>query len=349
MKAPLEFIYYYAVRFLSVITDLFCAAALTFVIFTSIAILSVTFHLTFLSQVWLTISLIIGLPILGWSAYEAHQGLTPGRRALGLELKIEGTYAVRFLRLIVRNLLKFGQIYLSCLLSEELTKKLVSYGSSPVSPSAYDGNAWVFLLLLTLFWLLISLGLNAFGTDRHLQDWVSGTQILVKADNKRWSGGLLYAGGIIVACCVVLLLPVLFLSSLNFTGDRPRAKISSVKANMHTFQTIVETYAVDWGGVYPPNVEALKIEATQPGREYWKDFSNPYTDKSGKDSSYTDISHIQLQKRGGISSPRSEDAGLVLYSPVWEKKFIVKYFIYGLDKAGQTVLDKGQDFTLSNN
>lgn len=43
-----------------------------------------------------------------------------------------------------------------------------------------------------------------------------------------------------------------------------KEKTGSIRSKMYTFQTIVETYAVDWGGVYAPSLPALKFEATQP-------------------------------------------------------------------------------------
>ena len=60
----------------------------------------------------------------------------------------------------------------------------------------------------------------------------------------------------------------------NFTSDGDgyhNCKICSVKANMHTLQTIVDTYAVDWGGVYPQDVTSLKAEAVVKGREFYSE------------------------------------------------------------------------------
>ena len=52
---------------------------------------------------------------------------------------------------------------------------------------------------------------------------------------------------VIIGILVAIALP-------NFIGAQDRAKISSVKANMHTVQTMLETYGVDWGGTYPTTV-----------------------------------------------------------------------------------------------
>jgi hypothetical protein len=121
---------------------------------------------------------------------------------------------------------------------------------------------------------------------------------------------------------------------------RQYAVVSSLKANMHTFQTIVETYAVDWGGVYPDNVKMLKTEAIVPGREYWKNFQNPYTGKTGEgqDGSYMDYKTFQ-----NLGSQKAL-AGLVLY----EQTSTTSYNIRGTDANGKILQKNGQDFILTN-
>ncbi len=57
----------------------------------------------------------------------------------------------------------------------------------------------------------------------------------------------------------------------NFVKIIDKAKQSSVKANMHTFQVTVETISVDNGGVYPTSADADTIEANLPNN-----FKNPY-------------------------------------------------------------------------
>jgi len=146
---------------------------------------------------------------------------------------------------------------------------------------------------------------------------------------------------VIIGILVAIALP-------NFIGAQDRAKISSVKANMHTLQTIVETYAVDWGGVYAPNTSGLKAEATIIGREYWKEFTNPFSGQSGTGKSYSDASIATIVASSGATGLTSTSAGMVLYDQVSTGSAITKYFVYGLDKAGLCIRDKGANFTLSN-
>ena len=121
-----------------------------------------------------------------------------------------------------------------------------------------------------------------------------------------------------------------------------RAKNSSVKANMHTIQTIVETYGVDWGGYYAPNMAALHLDATtSKAGKYWKNQNNPYSGKSTKPSDWViDYSEYKKEK---------SQAGMVLYAPkVPSKGRVASYWIYGVDHNGELIKDKGQVLTLSN-
>ena len=123
-----------------------------------------------------------------------------------------------------------------------------------------------------------------------------------------------------------------------------KAKISSVKANMHTLQTMVETYAVDFGGKYPRNITELKNEAQK--LSYWKDLANPFTKNTGigKDGSLLDYGVYQSYK------PHPEFKGLVIYQPIWKGKEggYVNYKIYGCSADGTLIQDKGTVFLLTN-
>lgn len=126
-------------------------------------------------------------------------------------------------------------------------------------------------------------------------------------------------------------------TSSQFTSAQERAKTSSVKANMHTLQTIVETYAVDFGGVYAPNIEELKKEAQKSGFAYWKEFQNPFNPDG---ISYQNFNQF-------AAGP--ESAGRVFYEPIADENgSITHYKIYGADSKGQLIQDKGETFYLSN-
>ncbi len=149
-----------------------------------------------------------------------------------------------------------------------------------------------------------------------------------------------------------------------------RSKTSSIRANMHTFQTTLETYAVDWGGVYPRNAKALAKESTEGN--YWKDFKNPVHTRSGYGYSYIDREELLVRLRSKKKKVRKR----ILTSKFqWPKVFmgvqIVKersqghkllpgiviydvnedrttYFIYSMNPDGKLMTDRGQPFVLSN-
>lgn len=162
---------------------------------------------------------------------------------------------------------------------------------------------------------------------------------------------------------VWLVLPFVLVEFMlpNFFTVEDRSKVSSVKANMHTFQTIVETYAVDWGGVYSASPQAIKFEATQAGRDYWKDFTNPCTGKSGYQLSYQEygkwpltpafieIIGIRFYRALPANLPPERDSRCkVLYQVNPADGPIVYYQIYGTTPEGTLLRDREKEFFLSN-
>lgn len=150
-------------------------------------------------------------------------------------------------------------------------------------------------------------------------------------------------------------------------------KVSSIKANMHTLQTAVETYAVDWKGRYPASIHELLSEAK--AKAYWKELHNPYSARKGLSLSFDDLISrtkgkqknyhisktihfyvlgIPVEFEGGpffipfaampLSQAKKPGPGMVIYEYLPNNR----YGIYGLDKTGEFIQDKGQNFVLSN-
>jgi len=159
---------------------------------------------------------------------------------------------------------------------------------------------------------------------------------------------------VIIGILVAIALP-------NFIGAQDRAKVSSVKSNMRTFQTMVETYGVDFGGRYPDTVDIL--EAAAGTGSYLKTYSNPFTGKALTVAATAEgevlaegIVYTDEPTTSQTTAIATVTAASALGQVVYRQPHITgsgteaytRYAIYGLDKAGVPVLDKGNVFTLSN-
>ncbi len=119
-----------------------------------------------------------------------------------------------------------------------------------------------------------------------------------------------------------------------------RARISSVKANMHTLQAVLETYGVDFGGTgYPLNLNQLYAEAIK-GSSYWRKFVNPYTLKEGIGLNGALVDFDQYMN----GSVKGE--GLVLYKPELQDGKAIGYEILGVGAGGELINSHGELFRL---
>lgn len=149
---------------------------------------------------------------------------------------------------------------------------------------------------------------------------------------------------VIIGILVAIALP-------NFIAAQDRAKVSSVKANMHTVQTVLETYAVDWGGIYANTTANLKTEATT--KKYWKEFKNPFTGQGADTDILTDSSASGAVTLDGGAVATALNPGVVLYDPIDTDTTgtvsYTKYFIYGGSKEAKVAItDKNKAFYLTN-
>lgn len=131
-----------------------------------------------------------------------------------------------------------------------------------------------------------------------------------------------------------LLIFLCLLTLPNLRLDEERDRNSSVKANMRTFQTILETYSAENRGAYPVTLTTLEQAGRAIGHEYWKDFTNPFTGLSGTGS-------LKMEQE-------AHEPGFVTYAPVIRGGKVFQYFIYGYKKSGERVKDQCHEFVLSN-
>ena len=140
---------------------------------------------------------------------------------------------------------------------------------------------------------------------------------------------------VIIGILVAIALP-------NFIAAQDRAKLASVKSNIHTMQMILETYSVDWGGQYGTNLANNKSEAITKG--YWKDYKNPF------DQNAIAVSDVGAAVDPVTGASAGFCAGCVGTDFInTGGSAITKYYLYGGSKTlGIALVDKGRTFYLSN-
>lgn len=112
--------------------------------------------------------------------------------------------------------------------------------------------------------------------------------------------------------------------------------LSALKANMNIVQSSLETYAVDWGGIYPSNTSELIQEAKS--KNYWKTITNSLTgDKDDSVIDYSDYINAKnnLIYKGNPIESISELKGKVVVSTEMQGGDITRYYIYGVDLFGE--------------
>lgn len=142
-----------------------------------------------------------------------------------------------------------------------------------------------------------------------------------------------------IAVLALLAMPN-FIGAGGGCGGSP---LNGTRANAHTLQTMIETYGVDTGGVYPANLQELEIEAKREDQgwsPYWKELTNPYTQYTGYGKAFTDAGQPPVE-------------GIVLYQPVLQtaqhgKTEVLGYAVYAYKSDTERIQDQGRDFFLSN-
>jgi type II secretory pathway pseudopilin PulG len=134
-----------------------------------------------------------------------------------------------------------------------------------------------------------------------------------------------------ISSYLLILVALVFIPG-EIESKKSRQRPASIKTNMHSLQTLVETYGVDWGTEYPTDLRVLETEAKTCENPYWKEILNPEKKSA-------------LLYPGQKSRPYS-----VEYIPILDKKSkkIMGYSIYGYDRQGKRLQMNGRDFVLSN-
>jgi prepilin-type N-terminal cleavage/methylation domain-containing protein len=152
---------------------------------------------------------------------------------------------------------------------------------------------------------------------------------------------------------VVVIIGILAAIALpNFIGAQKKAKLSSVKANMHTVQLGAESYATDTGGTYGDAPQFLSFmpggnsSATAGAGGTWPVDPFDNTSHAPDNAGLTDTAAIQAAR---LAAPGSSagTAGNVGYSKTTDN---LSYGIVGYDDLGKSLAGAGnKQMVLSNN
>ena len=158
---------------------------------------------------------------------------------------------------------------------------------------------------------------------------------------------------------VVVIIGILAAIALpNFIGAQKKAKVSSVKANMHTYQICAESYGTDMGGVYGLDTAAISPYlpggTNTPGGTAGTAPNNPFTAAPTAAAAATDNSVAQIVADRKSTTAKSTTCALggVGYSGFGSGTAGAvgndTYAIDGADDAGKMVLGNGGHMILSN-
>lgn len=130
----------------------------------------------------------------------------------------------------------------------------------------------------------------------------------------------------------------IYSSTEFYFGRDIKSMLSVIQANAHTVQTAIETYAVDWQGIYPSNTSELIQEATS--KNYWRTITNSLTgDKLDTVIDYSDYINAKnnLIYKGNPITSISDLKGKIVVSTEMQGGYVTKYYIYAVDVFGEFI------------
>ena len=116
-------------------------------------------------------------------------------------------------------------------------------------------------------------------------------------------------------------------------GQQSEYRVIETKIGMHTLETMAETYAVEWGGIYPKHLQALEHDAKRKDLAYWKEILD-----------YTGNSAL-------IGDSEPVRPGAIQYLAVSDLKTgqVTGYLIYGYDKDAQPIKKNANEVHILSN
>jgi hypothetical protein len=122
---------------------------------------------------------------------------------------------------------------------------------------------------------------------------------------------------------------------------------NTLSRNMSAFQILLETYSVDWGGLYPKNIDELTISANQGNYNTLSQIFDAYHPDIKRPQTFLEYDKYEKIK----NIVRKDDLkGLILFKTGGElaPAYLTRYWIYGLNDLGELLTRNGSILYLSN-
>ncbi|HEY9841782.1 MAG TPA: hypothetical protein V6D23_15075 [Candidatus Obscuribacterales bacterium] len=139
--------------------------------------------------------------------------------------------------------------------------------------------------------------------------------------------------GLLLGVTALINLPsYLLLFGLLYAFYEGSARFRGVKPYMENLQNMVETYAVDSGGLFPENLAALEAAASKPDTYYWRELNRP----RGRGFFHDLPPGASLVLLPG-ETPRPDS---ISYKPIMQAGKPCGYEIEGYDYQGKPIVEK---------
>lgn len=263
--------------------------------------------------------------------FETFFGCTFGKFVFRLKVVDINGNKISFFRAIIRNLPK-------------LIPLTLLFTNFKINDDQGFFNVWdiilynIFPVILFIQVLLFSSYLFGvvFLKGIPLHDYFSKSQVIIATSKNRESVKTI---GKFFGISFIIIQFLFFIAIPSFTQAQTRAKISSIKANMHRFQDMIENYALNHKGVYPETIKEFEADAKK--EKYWRELKNPC---DGSIEKIIKLKSVKFIKDNTFEQVISK--GNLAYFINASK---TKYRIYGAALIdNRAIKDKDKVFYLSN-
>lgn len=155
-------------------------------------------------------------------------------------------------------------------------------------------------------------------------------------------GGLFFISIPVIGIVAAIAIP-------NFVAAQQKAKVANTKANMRLAQIAAESYAADFGGVFPVSVDS-KFKSYYPGGVAKESEGTAPRNPFSNENEWPVSGRIQNIQNARAEDPGPISPGAVEYSAILDAQGkATNYAIRGGDGKGMTILDQQKNPLILSN